>query len=395
LLLADDHGIDALGCYGNQVIKTPYLDGLAADGVRFTHAFCTTASCSPSRSVILTGLHNHHNGIYGLQHQEHHFQSFDSVISLPVSLQKAGYRTGRIGKFHVAPESVYAFQTILSGGAANDPASIGRSAMAMAEACRSFLAATNAQPFFLYFAVDDPHRSNEVLPDGQPTFDTWPEPNKFGNRPEGYPGVTPVRYDPKNVLVPSFLPDTPACRAELAEYYQAVSRLDQGVGRLLQMLKETGQYDRTFILYLSDNGIAFPGAKTTLYEPGTRLPLLARLPGTTRPGSVQAAMVSWVDITPTILDVAGALPPGSAFDGRSFREALRGEPVAGWDEIYASHSLHEVTMYYPMRAVRTRDYKLIYNLRTRSPFLPRWIWFSRPPGSPRRVTEGDISESAG
>src|SRR5688572_33007260 len=84
LIVADDHGLDALGCYGNPVIKTPHLDALAADGTRFTAAFCTTASCSPSRSVILSGQHNHRNGMYGLQHDDHHFQSFENVKSLPV-----------------------------------------------------------------------------------------------------------------------------------------------------------------------------------------------------------------------------------------------------------------------------------------------------------------------
>ncbi|MBX7123783.1 MAG: sulfatase-like hydrolase/transferase, partial [Opitutaceae bacterium] len=89
LIVADDHGTDALGCYGNPVIKTPNLDALARDGIRFTEAFCTTASCSPSRSVILSGLQGHHNGMYGLQHQVHHFQSFDTVRSLPVLLAEA------------------------------------------------------------------------------------------------------------------------------------------------------------------------------------------------------------------------------------------------------------------------------------------------------------------
>ncbi|MGY8694119.1 MAG: sulfatase-like hydrolase/transferase, partial [Verrucomicrobiia bacterium] len=102
LIVSDDHGTDALGCYGNPVIKTPALDSLAADGTLFTDANCTTASCSPSRSVILSGLHNHSNGMYGLQHTFHHYQSFDEVESLPVTLSKNGYRTARIGKFHVA-----------------------------------------------------------------------------------------------------------------------------------------------------------------------------------------------------------------------------------------------------------------------------------------------------
>jgi len=385
LIVADDHGTDALGCYGNPVIKTPHLDALAADGTRFTHAFCTTASCSPSRSVILTGQHNHRNGMYGLQHDMHHFQSFATVRSLPGRLAAAGYRTARIGKFHVAPESVYAFQTVLSGGAANDPASLGRSPVEMAEQTRGLLAAEEARPFFLFFAVDDPHRGNVVLPNGRPSFETYPAPNPFGNRAAGYPGVTPVRYAPTEVIVPPFLPDTPECRAELAEYYQAVSRLDQGVGRLVQLLKDTGHYERTLIVYISDNGVAFPGAKTTLYDPGTRLPCIVRLPGRRRPGAGQDAMITWADLTPTLLDVAGAPASAGECDGRSFRAGLDGARLAGWDETYGSHTSHEITMYYPMRSVRTRRHKLILNLAhgLRFPFAldlvqsPTWIGVQR------------------
>ncbi len=118
LFVTDDQGQDA-GCYGNPVIKTPNLDALAADGTRFTHAYCTTASCSPSRSVILTGLFNHANGQYGLEQRLHHFRSFENVKSLPVRLAQAGYRTARIGKFHVGPESVYRFDEQLPGNPRN------------------------------------------------------------------------------------------------------------------------------------------------------------------------------------------------------------------------------------------------------------------------------------
>ncbi len=92
LIVADDHGTEAIGCYGNPVIQTPNLDQLAAEGVRFTNAFCTSASCSPSRTVILSGLHNHANGMYGLEHQQHHFSSLPKVESLPVMLTKAATR---------------------------------------------------------------------------------------------------------------------------------------------------------------------------------------------------------------------------------------------------------------------------------------------------------------
>lgn len=381
LIVADDHGREALGCYGNPVVKTPHLDALAADGTRFTEAFCTTASCSPSRSVILTGQHNHRNGMYGLQHDDHHFQSFDPVKSLPVLLAGAGYRTARIGKFHLGPEAVFRFQTVLSGGAANDPATIGRSPVEMAELSRNVIESRDAQPFFLYFASDDPHRANAVLPDGRPTFDTWPRPNSFGNRVAGYPGVTPVRFRPEEVRVPNFLPDTPACRAELAEYYQAIARLDQGVGRLIEILKAAGRYETTLIIYISDNGAAFPGAKTTLYDVGMRLPCLVRSPGRQHPGAIQSAMVTWADLAPTILEVAGVPAPAGSFDGRSFRAGLDGAALRGWDEVYASHTFHEITMYYPMRVVRTRRYKLIHNLANALTFpsaldlikSPTWI----------------------
>ena len=144
-------------------------------------------------------------------------------------------------------------------------------------------------------------------------------------------------------------------------------------------------------MYLSDNGPAFPGAKTTLYDPGIRLPLIVRAPGRTRPGAVQSAMVSWADLTPTLLDVVGALPAGATneFDGRSFRPALDGAPMADRDEVYASHSLHEITMYYPMRAVRTRRHKLIHNLASGLVFpsaldliqSPSWIGVTRAGGT--------------
>lgn len=362
LIVSDDHGLDALGAYGNPVVKTPNLDALAADGTRFTAAFCTTASCSPSRAVILTGQQNHRNGMYGLEHDEHHFNSFAKVRSLPVRLAETGYRTARIGKFHVGPEEVFKFGTVLSGGAANDPKSLGRSPVEMAEQSRSVIAAKDERPFFLYYATDDPHRANAVLPNGQPTFDTYPQPNRFGNRSEGYPGVQEVTYSPTDVRVPAYLPDNAVTRAELAEYYQSISRLDQGVGRLIEILKETGNYENTLIVYLSDNGAAFPGAKTTLYEPGIKLPLIVRAPGRVQPGALQTAMVSWVDIAPTLLDVAGAAVEPADFDGRSFRAGLDGGELLGRDEVFASHTFHQVTMYYPMRAVRSRDCKLIHNL---------------------------------
>ena len=350
LIVADDLGCD-LGCSGNRVIKTPNLDRLASDGTLFTHAFCTTASCSPSRSVILSGMYNHANGQYGLQHASHHFSSFDRLKTLSGRLSDAGYRTARVGKFHVAPEETYPFDEALSGDA--------RNGVAMAEACRGVIGADDKRPFFLYFCTTDPHRSGKF---GSPPH----KPNLFGN--EGnHPGVDEQTYDPATVIVPPFLPDTPTCRAELAQYYQAVSRFDQGVGRLVQIIKDAGHWDDTLVIFISDNGIPFPGAKTTTYEPGLRLPCMVRNPYVSQRGIRSEAMVSWVDIAPTILEFAGA-PAKGALHGRSFLGVLGQERPSGWDEVFASHTFHEVTMYYPVRVVHGRRWKLSWNLAHPLPF---------------------------
>ncbi|MGJ8724089.1 MAG: sulfatase family protein [Roseibacillus sp.] len=347
LFVSDDHGLDALGCYGNPVIETPNMDKLAAEGVRFTNAYCTSASCAASRSVILTGLYGHATGSYGHVHDYHHFSTYSHVKSLPVRLSAAGYHTARIGKYHVAPESVYQFDTTHEANP--------RSTVEMAEACRPTIAGD--QPFFLYFCPDDPHRGAPFTPDD------WTDPNTFGNRPEGYPGVEAKKYDPTKVIVPTFLPDSKECREELAEYYQSVSRIDQGLGKLFSILEETGKADNTVVIYLSDNGIAFPGAKTTVYEPGIKLPLIITDPR--KPdlkGKVNEAFVSWVDLTPTILELSQIDESKEQFQGRSLLPILATPNPKGWNEVYAAHNFHELTMYYPMRVIRIDDFKLIWNI---------------------------------
>lgn len=384
LFVTDDHSPDT-GEYGNRVIRTPHLDSLARDGTLFTNAFCTTASCSASRSVILSGLHNHANGQFGHQHDYHKFSSFANIGSLPVYLEEAGYRTARCGKFHVAPDAVYRFQQVIPGPERNP--------VQMANNCREFLAAQDERPFFLYICTADPHRGGGVANELEH------QPDRFGNPAPGksYPGVTEVKYDPREVVVPGFLPDTPACRAELAQYYQSVSRVDQGIGRLVEILKQAGHWDDTLFLFISDHGIAMPGAKTTLYDGGMRSPCLVRDPYHAQRGVRCQALVSWVDLVPTILDFAGAydpreqsvradiverlrrrdLPadaqqtrasPAGKLHGRSFLALLDQDQPAGWDEVYASHTFHEIQMYYPMRVVRTRRFKLIWNIAHPLPF---------------------------
>lgn len=335
LLIADDFGLHT-GAYGDSTARTPNLDRMASEGVRFSNAFCTTASCSASRSVLLSGLQTHANGQYGLAHAAHNQSYLDFVRPLPRLLRDAGYVTGVVGKMHVNPPDRFGWDLDSQAGT--------RNVLALARTAKKFVESTGRKPWYLHVGFGDPHRAAQG----------------FAN--QAYPGVTRNVFDPAQVRVPSFLPDKPEVRAEIAEYYEASNRLDQGVGLMFDMLRETGQLDSTLVVFLSDNGIPFANAKTTIYDAGVHLPLIVRSPAQTRRGLVNQALVSWVDVVPSFLDWAGAKPPPYPLHGRSFLPVLEQENPAGWDEVHFSHTFHEITMYYPMRGMRTREYKYIRNL---------------------------------
>jgi N-sulfoglucosamine sulfohydrolase len=341
LLVADDLGFQ-VGCYGDPVAKTPNLDALAKSGTRFTHAFASVASCSPSRATILTGMPTHQCGQYGLAHATHNQHSFRNVKGLPALLGPAGYRTGVIAKLHVQPKEVYPFDVEIGNN--------GRNPVQIADQTAKFIADCGEKPFFLLVGFTDPHRAAKG----------------FANDGK-YPASVPaIKFDPKTVPVPYHLPDQPEVRAELAEYYESVARLDHGVGLVLKALADAKKADDTLVVFISDNGIPFPGAKTTLYDAGIHLPMLVRKPGA-KVGVVCDAMASWTDIAPTVLDWCGVKPApvgkkDAPLPGRSLLPVLERTKTEGWDEVYASHQFHEITMYYPMRAVRTRTHKYILNL---------------------------------
>ena len=337
-LIGDDHGRHA-GAYGDTQAKTPNLDRLANEGERFSNAFCTTASCSASRSVMLSGLQNHANGQYGHAHAEHHFSYLPFVRPTPVLLKDAGYLSGVVGKLHVGPDPVFGWDYVAGGG---------RNVRAIAESARKFIQNAGNRSWYLHVGYIDPHRGRAAGTD------------EFGNA--DYPGVVRTPFAPDKIKMPSFLPDLPEARADVARYYEASNRMDQGIGMMLEVLKETGQLDNTLILYVGDNGMPFPNAKTNTYDAGIHQPFIVRSPGQNRRGLVNNAMVSFVDIVPTFLEWAGAKGPEYPLHGRSVLPILEQERPAGWEEIHFSHTYHEITMYYPMRGMRTRQYKYIRNL---------------------------------
>ena len=344
-ITSDDLGLQ-LGCYGDTVIETPQLDALAASGVQFDVAYVAQPSCSPSRSAMLTGLYPHANGQYGLTARRFALHPHLQDATLPNILKRAGYRTGIIGKLHVGPGN--SFQFDYRGGNYVDALDV----KLVAERASKFLAQSGDQPFFLMVNYTDPHAYRP----------RDPETNKFGDwtfrdRIEGIP-ETLVEPSEKTVL-PFQQIDSPEQRKRVAGYYNSVKRMDIGVGLLLEALKRSGQADNTLVIFIGDHGPPFNRGKGTSYEGGLRIPFLVRWPGVTKPMH-SSAMVSTVDILPTILDATGATTDIERH-GRSLRPVLENAD-APWREFLVGETHIHVPPWFPQRAIRDARYKLIHNL---------------------------------
>ncbi len=314
-LLSDDHGILDSGCYGNKVLRTPNIDSLAREGMRFTRAFTATAMCTPTRSMLYTGLFPHRNGAH-----PNHSAIRPGVRTLPHYLSQLGYRVALAGKKHIKPLKSFPFEFLPLNDVGKHVAKVG------------------TKPFCLVIATHDPHGPYKKLPPG-----------------EG--------YDPAKVELPPYLVDTPETRQTLAYYSNSVAALDRQVGQYLDILRKRRLEENTLFLYASDNGTGFPFAKWTLYDAGLNLPFIARWPGRIEPGAVTDAMVSYVDVLPTFIRVAGGTPP-ETLDGRSFLPVLNGKKTEHRELIFGTHTTKGIISgsEFPLRCVRTKTYKYIRNL---------------------------------
>jgi N-sulfoglucosamine sulfohydrolase len=346
LLISDNQNKDDCGCYGNNVVQTPNIDQLARDGIRFLDAFATTASCGPSRAVIYSGLQTHTNGQYGHGHGIHTYALSSKVKTIYALLGAAGYQTALLGKQHTTHPSSYPFTF-------NRKVS-GRDVTRIASIAKEFITQAGDEPFFLTIGYQDPHPTSIPRPG-------WGVVRKDD-------AVPIVQYDPADVIVPRYLPDRPEVREGIAGYYQEISRLDHGIGQVLEVLHESGRADETLVIFTSDHGSSEPGAMGNHYEPGIQIPMVVRHPDGIGKGTTNKALVTLADLTPTILDWTQTKGPGYPLHGRSFLPVLNDPEPKGWDEVLLSHVCHEVTMYYPMRTIRNRRYKLIWNVDWRSEY---------------------------
>jgi N-sulfoglucosamine sulfohydrolase len=348
LITADDMNYDSLGVTGCRIPGiTPNIDRLAGEGLRFEYAYVTVSNCQPSRSVLMTGRYPHRNGAMGFGPIR------QDVPTLEESLAAAGYVNGIFGKVqHLAPAAKFHWDTVVDAadlGQGRSPELYYQHAKAFFEKSRDA-----GRPFFLMANSQDPHR---------PFAGT--EPAKLRPRQQrraqggGFPDAK-VLYSPEQMTVPCFLADLPAVRTELTQFYTSVHRCDQTVGQILKALRDAGAEDRTLVMFLSDNGMPFPFAKTNCYLSSDRTPWIVRWPGKVRPGLESRQMISGVDFMPTILEAAG-VKPVEGLDGRSFLPAMLGHEQAGRDSVYTVMNETAGRGEFPIRAVQTRRFGYIFN----------------------------------
>jgi uncharacterized sulfatase len=358
LAISDDQSWPYAGAYGCKSVHTPAFDRIAREGVLFTHAYCASPGCSPSRAALLTGRHT-----WQLEQAGTHASSFPTrYVVYPDQLESAGYYVGLTGKgwgpgnYQVSgrPRNpagpAFSARTLKS-------APRGMSTNDYAANFKDFLAKKpKEKPFCFWYGCTEPHRA----------FDKGAG-LKAGKKLE-------------DALVPPFLPDTPEIRSDLLDYCVEIERFDRDLGEMLRLLEAAGELDNTLVVVTSDNGMPFPRAKANVYEHGTHLPLAVRWPARVKGGRVIDDFVSFIDFAPTFLEAA-SVQPAAAMTGKSFLHLLtadkQGRLDPARDRIFTARERHSSArpdnLGYPCRALRTYEYLYIRN------FAPdRW-----PAGDPR------------
>jgi len=326
LVICHDLG-QHIGCYGWPV-DTPNLCRLAAEGVRFDEYFATAPQCSPSRASILTGQYPHACGVMGLVGGG--WELPDAADTLPKALRSSGYETWLWGFQHENADRPAAL------GYDHDPIGFCRGevpkilARNVTPPLCQWLRSRPREPFFASVGFFETH-----IP--------------FSKRPLGPGALERIRPLP-------YLPDHPAIRQDLAELYNDVREVDRRVGEVLDALDDAGLAERTVVLFTTDHGIAFPRAKCSLYDPGTKTALLLRWPGRVGENRVISELLSNVDLMPTLLDLA-AVPAPAGLQGRSFAGLLCGGEYRPREEVFCELTWH--TEYDPTRAIRTGRHKFI------------------------------------
>ena len=360
VILPHDLGT-CLNCYGQEVVTSPNLDRLAGQGARLVNFFATAPECTPSRAGLFTGQYTHQNGLMGLCHRGWSFKR--NVRHLAQALQNRGYGTYLFGMQHETQDDPtwLGYQHI-----DRDPCQL--SGPVSERVCRFLQQPNLGQPWLVHAGFIDVHRSMG-----------WPAGSDF---------------DPAAIVLPGYLPDTKEVRAEFCRYYQAIKNMDAAVGRMVDQLDTAGQAENTLVVFVSDHGSPFPGAKSTLYDAGLRVACVVRWPGHIAPRQAPANLLSNIDLYPTILEACDApIPPNIA--GRSFLPLLCGRPYAQRDCVFGT--FYYDAAYDPMYCVRTERFKYIRSFAptfAQVPNLPPQMAAPRHTGRWIRGGDTDVQRSA-
>ncbi len=364
-IMSDDQSWLDVGIYGCEAVKTPVFDQLAREGALFMNVFATSAGCAPSRASILTGRFP-----WELEEAGTHFSNFPRHLEVyPDILDSNGYEVGFTGKgWGPGDYKVTGWEHNPAGPEFNDilwdslPYT-GIHRYDIASNFREFLANRDTtKPFSMWIGSREPHDPREVgagIREGKKLEDA---------------------------VIPGFIPDSPENRQKMLDYYIEIEFFDKQLGRILNYLEASGEMENTLIVVTGDNGMPFPRAKANLYEYGIHEPMVVKWAGKVKQGRVIEDLVSFADLAPTFLDVAGA-DPSTEMAGKSFKDLLLSEKDGIIDpertEVYSCMERHSHSRYdnlgYPVRSIRTSDFLYLRNLKPE-----RWplgdssiVWKSR------------------
>ncbi|MCH9653779.1 MAG: sulfatase [Planctomycetes bacterium] len=317
-VMADDCTFRDIGCYGGQA-HTPHIDRLATEGMRFTRCFQAAPMCSPTRHNIYTGQYPVKIGAY-----PNHTNAYVGVKSIVQYLKPLGYRVALSGKTHIGPKSVFPFEKPKGAG--------------LVKAAGNFFADCKEEndPFCVFFCSNEPHTP-------------W---NKGD----------PSRYEANKLKLPPYFVDTPETREVMTRYLAEITYFDGEVGGILAALDESGLRKNTLVIVVSEQGSSMPFAKWTCYDSGLQSAFIARWPGKIQPGSINRAMIEYVDLVPTYVEAAGGTPD-RVLDGKSLLPVFAGkqehkEYVFGE---MTTRGIHNGSDTFGIRSVRSKQFKYIWN----------------------------------
>lgn len=328
--VADDFGVADSSCYGSKWVNTPNIDRLAEEGTKFTSVFAGSPTCNPSRSILYTGLMSARTGAH-----PNHGQVRSGTKSLAHYMRDAGYRVAVVNKFHVSPAICFPFEQVKAQRKQSEGGGGTIDMVKFDTWLADHLATQPEQPLCVFLCDNNTHL---IWPDEQ--IDSFHE-----------------------IDVPACLPRHDATRQSLGRYYREVELLDERVGEAVEVLRKHGLFDKSLFLFTADQGPAWLHAKWTLYDLGLHVPFIARWPGKVQVGKSSDALISFADVTPTLVELGGGNVPDD-LDGQSMVACLFDPATGHHQEIYATHTGDGTMNNYPSRCIRTEQFKFIWNLRS-------------------------------